>query len=210
MRQAEMGAAALEVLAGNIDFAGFARITRARWEWWASRLSTRYRLPSWYGRDDVRQDLLIWAWEAIGKYDRERSPNIGRYVEFSATKRTAKRISKAQGVEQHRRSGAVNVERPSSDAMPDVAMDLALEAEGERDRRYEVLARLCETSRQRYAIAALKKAPGSLAHAGAVMYSDPFVRRALRLASEEQAAACVEDAVAELTNAYGNEEARAS
>jgi hypothetical protein len=64
-------------------------------------------VPSWLGREDLEQELRIQLWQCSQKYDESRGMPEAWFMSFSARHVVQKIVSKARGIEQHRRTGCV-------------------------------------------------------------------------------------------------------
>jgi DNA-directed RNA polymerase specialized sigma24 family protein len=88
---------------GEMTFDQLARETRGHWERLAEYLGRRWRLPGWVAREDVVQDLLLGAWEAIWHYKEGRS-SIEGYVVWNACDKAKKRLHRHRGAKLHRKA----------------------------------------------------------------------------------------------------------
>lgn len=189
---------------GEIDFKFFVDNTKVEFAKLAMSLARRWRLPMWHDLDDVQQDLKLGVWKYIHKYDaiRAKGKSLSWFVVFNAMAFAKTNMHKARGVTI---SGSPDrkvscIEIPVSQFGDDGDGDALLEsilaegAEAENaliaeETRVEAVTRalkVCQNSRERFAVLAIREA-GSLDAAGRLLYEDFDHRIALRLPSEEHA-----------------------
>jgi hypothetical protein len=103
----ELGSALRALHAKQITFSDFYRQTRVEWRRMSAALYKAYRLPPTVTRDDVEQEMLLWAWHAITKWDphRPNAASLDGYVIWTAHEKAEKWIHKQRSVNQHRRKG---------------------------------------------------------------------------------------------------------
>lgn len=218
MKHVTYADAVREYYAGRMEFGEFAKHTAPRWGFWARKLSKAWgRLPCWLAQEDLEQELLIEAWRHSKTYDPKKA-EAGSYAQFSAAKAVSKKIHKARGVEQHRRSGPSRFELtfsslgdgesfPVFDAQDSSPQDGGLE----RAQCYAVLMDLCATSpKQRAVVRALERTQGSLHGAALYLYADLDARLACRLVNEEHAVSVINRVVSRLVEDFGTAEESAT
>jgi len=99
---------------GSVTFEQFVRGTAPAWRGRAHAIARSFRLPTWMTAEDLYQELLFFAWKAVGKFDAARGCPAWSFVSFAAIKATIKVAHKARGAEQHRRKGPSRFEAPMS------------------------------------------------------------------------------------------------
>jgi DNA-directed RNA polymerase specialized sigma24 family protein len=87
-----------------LGFSQFAISTRKHWERMAEYLARRWRLPQWATGEDLVQDLLLGAWEAVWKYEPTRGATLAGHVTYSACDKAKKRLHRYRGANLHRRA----------------------------------------------------------------------------------------------------------
>lgn len=189
---------------GRVTFNDFARSTRAHWERLALYIARRWRTPEWFAPADIVQELLLGAWLAVWKWDPARgggAASLAKYVVWNAVDKAKKKAHKARGAvlsgNADASPGRALLERPiSARERPDDWLDVMHNAPPEQHERveqrerYAALEAVCDSQRQRVALAALAVS-GSLADAAVMLYEDPAARCAARISSPKQAAATV-------------------
>lgn len=70
--------------AGEISFAEFVRRTSKDWSRLTAHLYRRYRLPAGVEVDDVAQEMLVRAWEAVREWDPASTMPLDRFVTWKA------------------------------------------------------------------------------------------------------------------------------
>lgn len=156
-------------------------------------------MPIWLGAEDSEQDFwVVWCESA-------RHRDVSKFSPTMASHEVGKRIQKARGVEQHRRTGSARFDLAFASLglseAPDAPDDRSPEAAAVRAQYYEILRGLCDSEEQLAVISALEAGGGSLAGATALLTSDPT-----RSLCEKTAVRMIDRAVAELIEAYGKEE----
>jgi len=207
------GVVSAEYADGRIDFAEFARRTERDRSGFVNRIHRQLDpIPSWHGAEDTSQDFLLEVWLGEKKYDPAKS-RAGKYFRWHV-KGAMKRVQKARGVEQHRRSGQPRFERPMAmtESETSLLIDGAPDAEWmtARTQYYSILMQLCTTQRQRVVIAALEMRGGDLDAASvAIVQAERSIRRRLGVRTCSDARRLVKRVVDELIEAYGQEETEA-
>lgn len=70
---------------GDLSFARFAELTRDHWRRMSQFLFDRWVIPAGVTREDIEQEMLLEAWEAVEEYDiLSGSMNLHRYVTWRA------------------------------------------------------------------------------------------------------------------------------
>lgn len=104
--------ACVELHDGQISFTDFERATRDRWSSLAQYIARRWKLPCWASIEDVEQELLLGAWNAVWKFDPARATGtIGQYVVWNAVDHAKKKVHRMRGAEVHRNADS-NPGRP--------------------------------------------------------------------------------------------------
>jgi len=207
------GSAASSYHAGEIDFSQFESRTRRERERWIDGARRKLSpIPVWHAKEDSDQDFLLDLYLRGRTFDPARA-SAGGYFRHGIHN-VGKRIQKARGVEQHRRTGAPRFEKTFTALGLDDAPEVESSSENAersalRSEYYEILRALCETEEQLAAVCALQAGGGSLAGATARLYEDPDLRRRLRLPTRRRAASLIDRTVSELIAAYGKKEEEA-
>jgi len=211
MLKNKWGEATAAYHAGAIDFAQFERTTRADRKKWVGSARWRLRpIPVWHAKEDSEQDFLLTLFLKRSTFDPERS-TAGGYFRHGIYD-VGKKIQKARGVEQHRRSGPAMFERTFASLAIESHVDLspATDATGEkaaiRSEYYEILRALCDTGEQLAVVCALQACGGTLAGATGHLFGDRHLRRRFGISSLRQATEMVDRVVDELVAAYGKKD----
>jgi hypothetical protein len=134
MKDEEFAVLCEQARAKEISTNVFFRKTDAMWERLTTYILRRWKSPSWYGREEVKQELMMGVWKAIGDFLPGRNVDIGRYVLWNAVDDAKCRLHKARGANMHRRrdhetSLACHVERTfTAFTRGDEAREVTLEA----------------------------------------------------------------------------------
>jgi DNA-directed RNA polymerase specialized sigma24 family protein len=194
------------VYEGRATFDAFVVRTRATWERLAEMIARRWALPAWVTHDDVVQDLLLGAWEAMWRWDAARTRSIERFLVWCAVDKAKKRAHKARGAERHRGADGNpgRYERPLSafDDENDPLTTLATAPEQDALISWDAMvdrARVyCRSAAEVRAVQALA-AEYSVRAAALRLYTDPRMRVECRLASPGHAERWVSQVVRALS-----------
>lgn len=197
----EVEAATMAASAEVLDFATVAK--SLRWERLAAFICRRWKLPPWVTRDDVRQDLLIEAWQKIQKFDPAYGVAAERYVQWNAVTYAKKRGHKARSSYRHRNAdlapsrfelaftglaregdedGAVEERLAERVSVPPDQHDLV-----ERREALRAFEAACKNPRELVSVRALVVAGGDIEEAARILFDDIDARYELRLGSEHRA-----------------------
>lgn len=177
----------------TIDFAEYEKRTGRRWKWWANKMKAGWKPESWMGEDDIRQELLIAVWLAFFRFTPGRNTEPARFVEYTATRKVQKAVSRAGGYEQHRRFKRTRQVVPMEEA-PEPHTPPEQEFKVDLGRLLGVLMSKCKTRREAVAMRALK-AELSLEGAAQAIMQDTRAALVCRVASEEEALEVVRDSL---------------
>lgn len=188
---------------GSESFDDFARGTGERWRRLAQMIHRRWAQPGWVTLEDVVQDLLVGAWEAIWKWDRRRAPTIEGYLVWNAVDKAKKRAHKARGAVLHatadRNPSRFDIAMSCFSEDAEAAMMSECVVPPEQDVALEwadMVQRArgaCRTEAEVLAVEALAE-ERSVFRAAARIYEDPDVRLRYRLGDEDKAFRFVERA----------------
>lgn len=207
-----------EVYEGRQTFDAFARRMQRHWERLAEYIARRWRLPVWASKEDVVQDLMRGAWEAVWEYKPEKGTSLGGYVVYNAVDRAKKRVHRYRGAALHRKAdsnpsrmdlsyvqvfGVVDADR-KVDAM--LAQEPEQEQMAIRRENVERVLAACVSEQERYVVRALEHA-GTLAEGAQRLYDDPTARRVCRCNKEEDAARVVVETALALVGRLGDQAA---
>lgn len=193
MTREGFGEALARVREGTLSFDAFARQTKERWRRVAIALLRRWDAPSWAGtEEDVVQDLLLAAWQAIPRWDptdpRQRS--LEDVVMYAANNRAKKNLHRARlGKRAHRDEDHTRsrYERPLSSFVREgeSGEEVGVPTPSVPARQDEVaeLRRACArargsatTVRELLAFQALEASDGEVEAAAALLYGDREAR----------------------------------
>lgn len=193
---------------GEIDFEQFERHTGKVWSWWARRLAgsfvpmskngkspprremtfgclRRSDVPPWFDEEDARQELLIAAWRAAGRWEEAKGAKPATWIAQSAIRAARKSVMRARGVNRH-------TWRWDEPARHDVATE-DLEAHVDASQEDALMARemtLAVLSEHgpiaAIVVQALSESDGDPVIAGGLLYADPKLRLLCRLSNEAQ------------------------
>jgi DNA-directed RNA polymerase specialized sigma24 family protein len=88
----------------TITFHRFYRETAAEWSRMAAALHKHWKLPPTVTRDDVEQELLLGAWQAVPRWDPSKA-SLRAFVVWSAHDKALKWIHQQRGCNLHTRKG---------------------------------------------------------------------------------------------------------
>ena len=72
---------------GKTDWTAFATQTKSEWTKLAGRLYGLHKLPACVGIEDIRQELLVWAWHFMAKWSPDGGQPLHRYVVIGSMNR---------------------------------------------------------------------------------------------------------------------------
>lgn len=190
-------------------FDQFVRRTRDRWEQIAQLLHSRWDVPTWYTAEDIRQDILIAAWQYSWRHTADRSRmSVERFTVWNGMHAAIKVATKARlGRRPHRGEGhgvhscyeipVAVLSRDEYESTIDIAELASTPATQEDDvgRRlfFERQARkACGV--ERLVLCALARY-GNADCAVSAIYDDEDTRWMLKIGCEEDAAALVQAAI---------------
>lgn len=170
---------------GEIDFAEFAGHTGKVWSWWAGRLSRR-DVPSWFDEEDVRQELLVAAWAAAGRWEEDKGAKPATWIAQSAIRAARKSVMRARGVNRH----TWRWDEPTRHDVATEDLEAGVDAEQENALLGRgVLLAIAEEHGPIGAIVAqaIAAADGDVAIASLMLYEDAETRLLCRLGNRAQA-----------------------
>jgi hypothetical protein len=200
----EYEATARAVREGTITLDDWARAWAPKWEQWARLFERRYRLPRWFSKADVRQELAIAAWQHLSTFDEHRGVSMTHFLKWNAIKRATKIVAKVRGVNQHTRRGPARPEMTYASLSEEmvnecervISSDAGAEENLARAELYEQLRN--RAGRRGCVLDALCQESGEVDAAGARIYADPGLRLEFRLSSKSEATGLVRDTIREL------------
>lgn len=221
MKRGGLEAGLRAVLAGRLSFDEFARATDSRWQQIADLLRSRWDVPGWMTREDMKQEMMMTAWRFLWKLDvrnhrrtffTSKAP-VERFIVWNAMHQVVKSATRARiGHRPHRGEGknmpscyeipASALIRDGDKAGDGDVIDWAvhpapdLDEVIERRLYFKRAARLARGA-QRIAFLALAVRP-SAEEAAMAIYDDCEVRRTLRCNCEQDALRIVYQAVESL------------
>lgn len=213
--RAAFAEAARDACDGKIDGGELVKRTD-RWVRRKARYFERMlgTVPAWLGREDLEQELRVQLVLHLSRFDglRAKSASPEAYLSFSTRKRVQKIVQRAQGLEQHRRSGRARFEIAVGDtACPDGPTTFQVDAgadphaEVDRAERYGVLRGLCDTEGELAVIGALEVSGGEEDAAADWLWADKRSAFRMRFASRACAVRAIRMTVARLLEDYGME-----
>lgn len=146
---------------GAAEYAELARTTEKDWSRLAHYLHGRWVVPPEIGVEDVRQELLIEARDAIAAWDATRGYPLDRYVIWTALDKVRKYLHRERNAEKRSGSAASNFPMPVASFTEDAgegefAISLA------HDAGQEVILALKELIETNRIIATICEADGDL------------------------------------------------
>lgn len=192
--------AARACASGEISFKQFVDETDRRWQWWAKRFA-RSGIPAWLDIEDIRQDLLIEAWRALGRYDvaKAKGQTPAQWTEFAAKSHAKKAVHRARGDNRHTWEwGPARFDIPASAFVRegedgelidifDVPVDPDQDRAVERKQMVLKLAREQSSLRDFFGVQALAEAEGDVDVAAELLWGDLDARLLCRLPSDHAA-----------------------
>lgn len=195
----------------DITFDEFARRTSRDWDRLALHVWRKWRskVPRGVALEDVRQEMLVWAWRAVGKYDPGKGPTLQTYVVWMACSK-AKRFLHEQRNALRRddnaesRYAAAFSELGRSGATEEQSLQEWFEGQAARHMAEDLdlvdledlvdlhgsyeLALHESDGIDAFALMALKLAKGDVRQASEMMFDEPNLRRWGRWNSPDSAA----------------------
>lgn len=174
------------------DFAAFDKKTGALWTWWARRLLRD--VPPWLDADDLRQELMIEAWCAAGRWREGKGSKPGAWVAQAAIRRARKAVMRARGVNRH----TWRFDEPS---MHDVGVDeIEVRVDAEQESLLLGLELIQQVANEHGELAAIvvqavAANDSDIASAAKMIYDDSESRFLFKLGSEREARQVVRDTV---------------
>lgn len=186
---------------GRITFDQFLVETNQDWQQIAKTLLSRWPAP--IEVEDVKQDLMMWAWIFFDKFDANRGVDLGRYLVFNAIDKAKKAIHVARGANRHGNADQAKSRLPKlyddlnmhsaerSFRSEDCSswLDLNNGVQQRQDKMIEAKAivdQIPGKHGQKFGLCFLVSG-GDLASVSSLVYEDPELRGVYRLSSEESA-----------------------
>jgi DNA-directed RNA polymerase specialized sigma24 family protein len=191
----DLGQQLAQVREGRLTFDEVVRASEKRWERLAQYIGRRWYGPAWHGNDDLKQEILVAAWDAVWRFDERRAGRseraIVRYVVFNAVDRAKKRRHSARGARQGNNpdSSPARFEMLAPDEDAERVWAAATASAPEQERRMEAVEHalaLCRTRAERIVVRALAQT-GCLATAAQRVYDDASARALLGVRSSKEA-----------------------
>jgi hypothetical protein len=184
MASGKLAVALLRLRRGEISFDRLVAQTRADWRRLAEYVHRRWPLPPSISPDDVEQELLLGAWEAVGKWDPERGVALQSYVIWNAIARAQKWLHKQRRAGKRYGAAPSRHDLPLSTFSAEREPTLVCATEADQDAACmasEVLSeaiRECWSDLEAAALTALILCRGSLEEAADKLFADAWARRA--------------------------------
>lgn len=199
----------------QITFSDFYARTKLEWRRISRSILRRWDVPTWFGEQDVEQELILAAWRATHTWRDGRGVAIGRFVVWNAytmgkravhRARLGKRAHRNEAITKSRYEVFANdlVARPGEPTEVDGASVLAIEqptqeVEAVRASVIRLAIPKARHTADALALRALAAVGGrSIDDAATLLYDHPGARLACRLLSEEHAGQVVAGAVAHM------------
>jgi hypothetical protein len=212
---------------GEISFSKFYLLTKKDWAKMAAKLFGRWRLPCGVTEDDVEQEMLLSAWNAVFKpppkgWDPSRGIPLASYVVWTAHANTKKWIHtqrKAKRRDDHapsRHALAISGMNLGGEGELSLAglLDIVSCKEPEQESSAEARAALkliptcADTERGRSALRAWLKAGGDLEEAVRLWYGDSQERVRWRLECDAHAEDLIRKELAKVGDKFDTKEKR--
>lgn len=204
----------LDALArGEVSFDEFARRTATDWTRLAGKVYSAWRrnLPVGVSLDDIRQEMLLHAWLAVGEYDTSRGGmSLKSYVVYMACAKATRfvheqRCAKRRDDHAPSRHPVTFTELLRIDDEPGKALDLLLEDSSTQDPS-ELLDARAKFARaltvadgvDLYALVALREAFGNIPQAAELLFDEVLLRLHERWGSPHAAMRQIEDSMRQL------------
>lgn len=185
---------------GEMSFDEFAVATRREWRGLALMLLRRWEAPFAVDADDLVQELLVAAWQAVGSYDPEHKGRVTlkRYVVYSAVDKAKKWLHSQRKAYRGSDLSPSRLHTPllSDELEAMVQVPANQEQVAMMRERYATVMSVCYTRKDELVLEALTAALGSTDVAVANLYADPAVRRVCRFNSQADARRAVTRTVA--------------
>jgi DNA-directed RNA polymerase specialized sigma24 family protein len=196
-------------------FTRFARDTREDWDRLSGKMFGRWQLPAGVSDEDVRQEMLIGAWQGVARWDPSRGTPLATFVCWTACNKAAKWIH-GQRKARHGKApsrhpltmGALGVNADGELSESEV-FDLFSSVEPEQEARVDhdkvaaQLEGLSTTALHRDAVRVWMLVGGDVVEAGVDLWFDPVARADHGLRSPRQSVRAVEQAVREVEQGLG-------
>lgn len=208
---------ALGQLSAGGSFEEFVRRTRPYWESQARHLMIRWKTPADVEREDVVQEILLGAWNAIQKFDSTRGKTLAEYVRWNAIskgkkymhwQRAALRRDDKSRSRHHLAFSRLKFGRGRAVAEGEAEADELFDSLACDDRQEQIfdlemrIAKLEDVSPRHFAAARiLAQCEFDPEDAAAELYEDVRLRRVLQLGCEDEARDLVRRALDELAAA---------
>lgn len=180
---------------GRITFNQFLVETNQDWQQIAKTLLSKWPAP--IEVEDVKQELMLWAWVFFDRFDPNRGVDLGRYLVFNAIDKAKKSIHVARGANRHGNADQ------SKSRLPKLYDDLTLNScedcsnwldlNNGVDHRQdtiteakEIVSKIPGKHGQKIGLCFLVSG-GDIASVSSLVYEDPVLRGVYRLSSEESA-----------------------
>lgn len=190
----------------EITFDQFARRTATDWTRLAGKLYMAWRknLPVGVELDDIRQEMLVHAWQAVGKYDNQRGGmSLKRYVvcvawlkavRFVHEQRNAKRRDDKS--ESRHPVSFSELVKESQEDWTEVLLSVSDNTEDLIDARARYDRALHKADGVNlYALVALRMSAGDIPAAGDILFDDAALRLKARWGSPRAAVKQIETTV---------------
>jgi DNA-directed RNA polymerase specialized sigma24 family protein len=168
---------------GRINFNEFYRETKPSWERLARYLLRRWKAPKWVEVEEIVQELIIGAWNAVWCYSEflARGVPLANYVQWNAVDKAKKSLHKMRGAKLSGNADAnpSNFETPlSSFEATSEWLDGLLNQEADQHdltERKERVEKACRTEAERRAMRALSET-GDIIQGAILLFEDDEAR----------------------------------
>lgn len=201
MMPAEFDDALWELYEGKATADAFFLRTRIHWRRLAHHILKRWRPPSWFGLEEVEQELMLGAWAFVWKFEDDRNvgntprQRLSRYVVYNAYDKAKKQLHKARNAKKRDDSAPSRVDvcasALSSDPEFDLFEKLAFVEADQEDLavREQVLMRWGDDAEKAVLTALLQCE--DFVDAAEKIYATPSLRDACKVTSPRDAARAV-------------------
>jgi DNA-directed RNA polymerase specialized sigma24 family protein len=86
---------------GRLSFDGFARETHGDWERLSAKLLRRWKAPPAVDSEDLVQELLLAAWQSVGKWNEGQGMKLKPFVVWHAMTAAKRWLNVQRGVSSH-------------------------------------------------------------------------------------------------------------
>jgi DNA-directed RNA polymerase specialized sigma24 family protein len=193
----------LEALrAGRLTFDGFVRATRLEWFRLAAYLLRRWSAPADVGLEDLVQEMLLGAWDVVGRFDPRRGKSVQQFVVWNAVTRAKKWLHKQRcayklddrSPSRHALCMAA-LDEDAGRRLEPVAVELPADAVDRTRALAEAVGRL-ESDVDRALLLCLVDARGDVERAARDVVARPRARWLLRIEDETHARRAIRRAMA--------------